>query len=316
MLDSVEMPLQFPLALPMKKLSEAISSRGYKVALTGEGADEIFGGYDCFRSDKLRRTFDHPLLRFARRPAYSKLYSWLGTPEGTVEGLIKNHEDSARIKSSFGGIYPPWYDVWFALSMDREKLLATGDHRVRPLLEAPAEFTDLVPSDPGTMDPLDAGIAFELETRLPAWILQIGDRSSMANGVETRVPFLDHRVVEFVLSLPPNYKMPGTTEKALLRRAIGDLLPKPAARRRKRPFYTPLAEWFFPTPDSPLIARYLNPDALRSAALFQPDVVEQYLAQLFSTPRKSLKFKALEWNLTLILSTQILADRFVSELPS
>jgi asparagine synthase (glutamine-hydrolysing) len=108
MIWHTELPLQFPLAIPLMNLAGLARSHGFPVVLTGEGADEIFGGYDCFRADKMRRVLDRPGLRSVRAEIYKNLYQWHDLPDGTVRKMLKNHERVGEIRSAYHGIYPPW----------------------------------------------------------------------------------------------------------------------------------------------------------------------------------------------------------------
>lgn len=313
MIWHTEMPLQFPLAIPLMNLASSARSHGFPVVLTGEGADEIFGGYDCFRAEKMRRVFDRPGLRAAREKVYKKLYKWHDLPEGTVQKMLDNHERVTQVRDAFKGIYPPWYDMWTTIGIDREKLLGVDARIARPVWEPPAGFENLIPNDIDLLDPHDAGIALEMATRLPAWILLIGDRASMAHGVEARVPFLDHELVEYVASLHPSLKLKGFREKAILRRAANGILPERIAGRPKQPFFTPIKEWFFRDENSALIEKYLSKDALTTAGLFDPDLVSSYRVALRTTPDHVLLRHQLEWTLILVLGTQILHRQFVQE---
>lgn len=313
MIWHTELPLQFPLALPLIGLAGLAKSRGFPVVLTGEGADEIFGGYDCFRADKMRRVFDRPGLRLMRPAMYKGLYQWHALPDGTVQRMLDNHDRVAEVSASFGGIYPPWYDMWTTIGVDRERLLGANSRLARPVWEAPRGFKELLPKDIDRLDSHDAGIAIEMATRLPAWILLIGDRASMANGVEARVPYLDHEVVEFVASLPPSMKLKGFREKAILRKSAAEILPKRTLNRQKQPFFTPIRSWFFADESSEIFERYLSKDALVSAGLFDPDLVASYRRQLQLTPDHILLRNQLEWTLVLVLGTQILHRQFIQD---
>ncbi len=308
----MELPLQFPLALPLERLSASARGQGFKVVLTGEGADELFGGYDCFRADKMRRLFDRPLLRSLRPAAYRRLYGWHGLPEGTVDKMLANQSRSDEIKRRFGGVYPAWFDMWTTLDLDRARLLSPDGRTARPADEPPDGFLGLLPDDVDALHPFDAILALELESRLPSWILQIGDRASMANGVEARVPFLDHEVVEFAASLSPALKMRGFTEKALLRGAVGDLLPPEIARRQKRPFYTPLKSWFFADGGPAYVPEVLSERAVRDAGLFDPEVVTRLRRSLHEVPDDHLLRVQHEWVLTLILGSQLMHELFIA----
>lgn len=311
----MELPLQFPLALPLAQLSARARGAGFKVVLTGEGADELLGGYDCFRADKMRRIFDRPLLRALRPAVYRRLYAWHGLPTGTVDMMLANQARSREVERRFGGVYPAWFDMWTTLDLDRQRLLAADGHRVRPADEPPEGFLDLLPDGVADLHPFDAILALELESRLPAWMLAIGDRASMANGVEARVPFLDHELVEYVVPLAPALKMQGFTEKALLRQAVGDLLPTEIASRQKRPFYTPLKSWFFSAGAPEYVEEVLGERALRDAGLFDPAVVARLRRDILRVPDDHLLRVQHEWVLVLVLGVQILHRLFVAEPP-
>lgn len=314
MIWHTELPLQFPLALPLMRLAGQARQDGFPVVLTGEGADEIFGGYDCFRADKMRRMLDRPGLRFLRPQVYKQLYKWHQLPEGTVKMMLENHQQADAITRNFGGVLPPWYDIWTTVGIERERLLCGVDgRRVRPVEEPPLGFDERLPSDLDRLHPLDAGIALEQATRLPSWILLIGDRASMSQGVEARVPFLDHEVVEFVASLPPSLKMSGFQEKSALRNAMRPLLPVEIARRQKRPFFTPIREWFFSDDSPDLFRDLLSAETLDQYGLFDPGTVARFLRELRLVPRNHLLRSRLEWTLILVLGTQLFYRQFVRD---
>lgn len=308
-----ELPLQFPLALPMIDLAAAARGAGFPVVLTGEGADEILGGYDCFRGDKMRRILDRPGVRFLRPSLYKQLYKWLKMPYGAVEAILENQREVDHVTSSFGGVYPPWFDVWTTLGVDRNRLIGREARLVRDVHDAPSELRGLLPPDFSSYHPLDAGIVFEQRTRLPSWILLIGDRASMAEGVEARVPFLDLDIVEFVASLPPSHKMRGLKEKAILRRATRSVMPRPVNRRQKRPFYTPIRDWFFSGDRPDFVEEELSVESLERTGLFDPALVHSCLDDIQNVNPRSLLSNSLEWTLFLVLQTQMLHRMFVDE---
>jgi asparagine synthase (glutamine-hydrolysing) len=135
----------------------------------------------------------------------------------------------------------------------------------------------------------------------------------MAASVEARVPFLDHEVVEFVAAVPPQYKMKGLMEKALLRQSARGLLPEPARSRQKRPFYTPIKGWFFGGSEPEFASELLGDLALRSAGFFAPDLVKQMREDLELAPDHHLRRSQLEWALILVLGVQLLHREFVQD---
>ena len=311
MIYHTELPLQFPLALPMMRLAEVARGAGYPVVLTGEGADELFGGYDCFRADKMRRVLDRRGLRHLRPHIYRQLYKWHRLPDGTVDQMLKNQRHSDAISREFGGHLPPWYDMWTTLGVSRSDLLGFGGRKARGVDTAPAEFLQLLPPNYGNLHPLDAGLALEQATRLPAWILLIGDRASMAASVEARVPFLDHTVVDFVNGLPPALKMRGFSEKALLRKVAKKWMPRRIATRSKQPFFTPISEWFFGDNEPQFVSDHLSPAYVKQSGIFDPSIVATLRRDLKSAPANHLIRHRLEWTLVLVLGVQVLYRQFI-----
>lgn len=314
MIWHTELPLQFPLALPLMRLYAEARAHGVSVILTGEGADELMGGYDCFRAQKMRRVLDRPGLRAIRPLLYGQLYKWHGMPDGTLEKMLEIQKTPiSTIEDRFSGVYPPWYDNWQVMDLERDALLARDGRSVRPLSEPPVGFADLVRDDIRMLHPLDRQLAVEMETRLPAWILLIGDRASMANGVEARVPFLDHELVEFIASLPPSLKMKRFTEKSVLRGALRGLLPEEIRRRQKRPFYTPIREWFFNDGSPDYVHEMLSDRSIREAGLFAPEVVKKLRQDLSLVSAQHLLRHQLEWMLIQILGMQLLHHLFLKD---
>ncbi|MEM7310423.1 MAG: asparagine synthase (glutamine-hydrolyzing) [Planctomycetota bacterium] len=308
----IELPLMVPLGLPLGLLAQRAREHGFPVILTGEGADELLAGYDCFRGQRMRRLFDRPGLRALRRPAYGRLYRWHGMPDGALEAMLAaQSRPAAELAPRFGGVLPAWYDVWHLFDVERERLLSPDGRDVRPIDEPPEGFTDLVRDDAADLHPLDAELALELESRLPAWVLLFGDRASMARGVEARVPFLDHELIDWLAPLHPDFKLRRFREKSILRGAMRGVLPEPIRRRTKRPFYTPIGSWFFDPGAPEYVEELLAPPALERAGLFTPEVVTELRNRFRAAAPNHFDRMRLELLLMLVLGTQLLDHHFV-----
>jgi asparagine synthase (glutamine-hydrolysing) len=309
-----EVPQVVPGAIGGLLLAERERAEGVPVVLTGDGADELLGGYDVFRAARARRLFERPWMRPLQPWAFRLAGRATHQPRGLVDWMLDTALPSDQVAAAYGGVVPPWFDVWRLLDVERAALLgADGGHRVRPIEEPPAGFSALVHPDAASLDPLDAELALELETRLPSWILVISDRTAMAHGVEARVPFLDHPVVALAASLPPDVKMRGLREKAVLRGAVRDLLPRSVVARRKQPFLMPIRDWFFRDGAPEAIAADLAPDAVRDAGLFPPEVVSRLRAALDRSPEHHVDRLRLEMVMMLVLGSQILHRLFVAD---
>ncbi len=180
------------------------------------------------------------------------------------------------------------------------------------------QLADWLPDEFPGWKPFCQAQFLETSILLPGYILSSqGDRVAMAHSVEARFPFLDHRVVEFAARVPPRWKMKGMSEKYLLKRALGDLVPAQVARRSKQPYRSPDAKSFF-TRDWQLtreqyVDELLCEGNLRSAGVFQPTAVQHLLEKVRGGRATGTRDNMA---LVAILSTQILVDQFVRNFPS
>jgi asparagine synthase (glutamine-hydrolysing) len=251
--------------IPGLILSKA-ASRSVKVVLTGQGSDEIFGGYPWFRWDKLLRPLAALPLPLRRLMLLGPLIpAW--RPRASRIFLAPRTMNLTRYQRLMGAINPEIRELLFAPGL-KERL-------------AQAEHQD---SNPAFEEPIRPWSRFaqlqyhELAIRLPNFITRTLDRASMAHGVEARVPFLDHELVELCAEIPPALKMRGLHEKHILRRAMRDVLPPEILRRKKRGLRAPSSQWLR-DPLPPFAEDLLSADRLREKGYFVPDVVLGMLAR-------------------------------------
>ena len=222
-------------------LSRAVRNAGYKVVITGEGSDEILGGYAHFRRDMLLYNQD------GQDPAaIAALLDDLNELNPVSRGLLLPDGEAKPLENvrRIIGFIPSWIETFSARAAKMQDLLS-GDFRKR--FGARDGYQSLlndidVRRQLSGRDPVHQSLYLWSKTMLPGYILtMLGDRMEMAHSVEGRVPFLDHRVVEVIRSQPVTQKIRGMTEKYVLREAVRDVITDTVYRRQKHPFLSPPA---------------------------------------------------------------------------
>jgi asparagine synthase (glutamine-hydrolysing) len=222
-------------------LSRAVRDAGYKVVFTGEGSDEIFGGYVHFRTDMLQHNTQGQDAAEVQR-----LLQQLETANSVSRGMLMPAGKTGSLESveRLLGFVPGCLKVFAAQGQQRQTLF-DGDFKARfGGCDSARLFLDSldVPAVLRGRDPLNKSLFVWAKSFLPNYILNLlGDRMEMAHSVEGRVPFLDHHVVECVCRAPVSLKIRGVTEKYLLREAAKPLITETVYRRQKHPFLSPPA---------------------------------------------------------------------------
>ncbi len=300
-----EQPILRTAPSPLFLLSKLVRESGYKVVLTGEGADEILGGYDIFKEAKIRRFMgQHPESTW--RPLLLKrLYPYMDGIQRQPAAYLKHffHVGEDDLHSPFFSHLPRW-ELTAKL-----KMLFTPEFRdeMRPGF---ADFENTLPSSFAAWDSFNQAEYLEAMYLLPGYILSSqGDRMAMAHSVEGRYPFLDHRVVSFAAQLPPTLKMKVLDQKHLLKRAANGMIPASIQNRHKQPYRAPDGKSFF-TPSPEYVQEMLCEEQLKKDGVFQPASVAALL-QKFANGRATSERD----NMALIgiLSTQLLLHQFIHE---
>ncbi|WP_050982381.1 asparagine synthase (glutamine-hydrolyzing) [Rhodanobacter fulvus] len=265
-----ETPILRTAAAPLMLLSGRVRSEGYKVVLTGEGADEVFGGYDIFKEAKVRRFWARqPQSRFRPR-LLERLYGYLeNSPVGNAAfaqaffGKGMEHIDRPIFAHA-----PRWATSQHALRfLSADMRASIGDWQ--PL----DGYEQRLPASIMSWHPLARDQYVEAKSLLAAYLLPAqGDRVAMANSIEGRFPYLDHRLIEFANRLPPSWKIRGLTEKYLLRRALDGLLPADILHRTKQPYRAPdQTSFFFDGKPLDYVADLMSSERIRAAGYFDAD---------------------------------------------
>jgi len=314
----LEQPQRVAVDIPHYMLSDFVRHKHYKVVYTGDGADEIFGGYDCFRQDMIRVWGNQQPDEVERERYYLNAFRE-NFSDQFMRHLLRLHapEQQSNTISKYG-CYPAWHDTWEILSDVADGLFSQEmKSRLKDNNQMDMLVSRMKPQLEGR-HPLNQSLYIETKTRLVGWILWKSDRLSMSHSVEARVPFVDHKLVELAAQIPPDLKLHGMDEKYLLKKIMSEHLPKHPQQFKKRAFYTPIKEWFFTEEKSKTIASFISERSIKDCGIFNFERVNEMLETITALPPPKTNddyytLMKLEWGLMLVLTVQILHWLFVEK---
>jgi asparagine synthase (glutamine-hydrolysing) len=306
-----ERPLVRTSPVPMFMLSKLVRSEGYKVVLSGEGADEILGGYNIFKEAKIRQYWGRQPDSLRRPRLLERLYPYIFNSAFRGRSFLQD----------FFAVNPeqlddPFFSHVIRWQGGRRNLGFLSEEAVASLssYDPLAELAGWLPENFSRRDLLSRAQMLEMEIFLANFLLSSqGDRVGMAHSVEMRHPFLDYRVIDLAFRLPANWKIRGLEEKYLLKRAFRGVIPENIVKRPKQPYRAPIKELF--AADAPLdyVDDLLSEERLKETGYFNTSKVSRLYAKFRNEPHFSSEFQ----NMALlgVLSTQILHQQFVSGNP-
>jgi asparagine synthase (glutamine-hydrolysing) len=266
-------PIAHPSSIPLYFVSK-LASEHVKVVLTGEGSDELLAGYDKYRKTvynlALGRAYHNTMPASVRR---------------AIERAILKLNGASRVRQKLSRTFlclePRIEDIYFdnfsVFSRSMQRRLFTRDTREQMLETDPyaAPLALLAGADSSSL--LDQLLAADLKTYLHELLMK-QDQMSMAASIESRVPFLDHKLVEFAAALPEKMKLRGLRTKYILRKAMEHRLPKEILTRRKMGFPVPIGSWLR-NKFSHVVDEYvLSPRALERG-IFEPGFVRELVTR-------------------------------------
>ena len=299
-------PLADPVCVPLYYVSKLARETGTIVVQVGEGADEIFAGYDWFRkylginerfwrhAERLPASLRHSLTSMAKplmEGSFNKrtaieLVRRLGAGESLFWGgaIVFDEDFKRRVLSSEMSARADGLSSYDAVSKHLEHIA-----QVRPDSDFAARM-----------------IYLELKLRLPELLLMRVDKMTMATSVEARVPFLDHHLVEYAMSIPVALKIKGTSGKHILKRALEKVLPSDLLHRPKRGFGAPIREWFRGASGEMLGGLIMN-SSIRRRDLFD----YAFIARLLDEHRRGAR----DWSFHLwaLLNVSLWYDRWIDQ---
>jgi asparagine synthase (glutamine-hydrolysing) len=260
-----------------------LTSQQVKVALTGQGADEPWAGYDRYKGVKLSAWYSR--MPGAVTHGLAALVARLpGRMERLKRGVASLNEPDMLTR--FAKVYS-----FFSADMKAQLYQGTLKQVFETDRYGTRQALSRLQADVQTLDPLTQMLYIDTRANLPDDLLMVGDKTSMANSLESRVPFLDYRLVEFIESLPPELKLNGLTGKYLHKKAVQKWLPRKVVYRKKKGFANPIENWFrvdmkpfvedcLLSADSSL-ARYFDQNYIRRVLQLDREGKEQYRRHIY-----------------------------------
>jgi asparagine synthase (glutamine-hydrolysing) len=301
-----ETPIVRAAPAPLFLLSKLVRNSGYKVVVTGEGADEVLAGYDVFREARVRLFWSRDPGSAKRTRAAELLYPWMARSPGQTPAFARSffgrHLDPADPALS----HRPRWDATSVI-----KNMLTGELREGMSRAGTEDVVTAMPADSEDWDPLSRGQWLEMTTLLAGYVLASqGDRMLMANSVEGRFPFLDRDVVNLANALPARHKLFGLEEKYLLKRAFADLVPEEIIHRTKQPYRAPDAASFFADSSPAWFDELMSERAVAAAGVFEPSMVAGLLAKCRRTGGENMS-NTDNMRILAVVSTQLTHESFI-----
>lgn len=308
-----ERPLLRTAPAPMFLLSRLVRSKGIRVVLTGEGADEMFAGYDLFREGKVRRFWGRQPDSSWRPRLLERLYPYLSRSPVAQQQIARQFFGRNLHQHAEPGFA---HRMRWNTTQGLQRVLSAPIREVMARADPIGSFLAGLPPGIERWDTLAQDQYIEIRSLLSGYLLSSqGDRMLLGNSVEGRFPFLDPEVVRLAHSLPASFKLRGLDEKHVLKRVASQWIPSEIIQRSKQPYRAPDALCFVGQDAPDYVADLLSESALARTGLFDP----QSASQLFAKCKKGAALAQLSNtdNMALvgILSTQLLHHELVSSWP-
>jgi asparagine synthase (glutamine-hydrolysing) len=294
LIRAAEGPVLDTSCAALLRLAQSVHQQGYKVALTGEGADEALAGYVWYKTQKIRDSITHRL-----GPGSARLVRKL------LAASIAGRDIRLPAEAAIGGVRPAQQDLYELISLARPTLYS-NDMWQRLGEHSPYDDLDITNANIMRWHPLNQSLYVGYKVML-AGLLMIskGDRIAMNASVESRYPFLDDDVISFCAGIAPEYKLRGMTEKWILRQVAARILPAQIANRPKTMFRAHMSGSFLGPHRPSWVDQLLSPESLRATGYFDPAAVARQRAWQTLIPRITPARGVFDVALTCVVSTQL-----------
>lgn len=302
-----ETPVLRTAPVPLFLLSQLVHQNGIKVVITGEGADEVFGGYNIFRETKIRRFWAKRPESKLRALLIGKLYPY----------IFDNLRSKRMLKDFFAQGLDKTDDPFFSHlirwnNTSKTKKFFSDD--LRATIDPDCyreELEQIIPKEYGTWDYLCKAQYLEMALFLSNYLLSSqGDRVAMAHSLEIRLPYLDYRVIDFMGRVPSKLKIMGLNEKYILKKSFREIVPEKIAQRPKHPYRAPIKQSLLNEKFSGYVHNTLSDRSLSDAGLFDVPKVKMLLKKLQDIEAPG---EVDSMALAGILSTQLVVEKFITD---
>lgn len=300
-----ENPLLRTAPVPLYLLSGHVNDNGLKVVVTGEGADEIFGGYNIFREALIRNFWAKQPESRIRPRLIEYLYPHIFTNPRIKKTLYNFFEQGIEdINNPFFSHLIRWNNT------KRIKTFFSKDLKISlGAYNCFDELKESLPKDFTKRDCLSKAQYFEQNIFLSNYLLSSqGDRVAMANSLEIRLPYLDYRLIDYMAKVPSVWKILGLNEKHILKKAYKNILPESITKRTKHPYRAPIQQSLSKGNIPEYINDMLSHEMIKRSGLFDQNKVSLLMKKLRSSNSNN---EVDGMALAGILSSQILFFKFI-----
>ncbi|WP_417882437.1 asparagine synthase (glutamine-hydrolyzing) [Xanthomarina gelatinilytica] len=303
-----EAPLLRTAPTPMGLLSKNVRDHNIKVVITGEGADELLGGYNIFKEAKIKHFWAKDPQSKLRPMLLKRLYPYLPQINKASSNMLKMFF-GYKLTETDSPIYSHLLR-WHNTSRIKNYFSDTIKETIKDYNPI-AEVEEKLESKLSGYDYLTKAQWLEIHLFMSGYLLSSqGDRMGMANSIEGRYPFLDHRVIEFCMALHPDLKLHGLNEKYLLKKMMKDRLPDAILNRSKQAYRAPIRSLFASETLPEYLKTMLSEQRLTEFGVFNVEHVKTLLSKIISNKGVS---EMDNMAITAVLSIQILYDLFIKK---
>lgn len=304
-----EFPLLRTAPVPMYLLSKHVRDQKIKVVITGEGADEMLGGYNIFKEMKIKRFWAKFPESKIRPLLLKRLYPYINSIQQLDPGKLKFF-----FSYKLNETHSPFYSHLLRWN-NSSAIINYFNNDYKQLLSGfnvLNSISSILPENFNSWETLSQAQWLESVIFMSGYLLSSqGDRMGMANSVEGRYPFLDYRVIEYCCSLHPDLKLNGLNEKYILKKMMSGKIPESVIKRSKQAYRAPVRKAFITSETPSWLNELLDKDNINNIGLFEPLRVQQLISRLNSQWHSELDDMAI----SAILSTQILYNEFIKDFP-